>query len=366
MQRVPNFGSLLQSYSLKKILQSLGNEVSFIDIERREEDDALRGVKHHHFEEESECSKNFIPKLKKIDKYVVNRLIIKRLDNKQKALFEKFREDQLHIKNEDNSRLYDYCVIGSDEVFNCLTDSWWGFSSQLFGDVDQADQVITYAASCGATELSQLPEGVQQKIKMSFQHVKAFSVRDENTKKFVESLSCREAERHMDPVVIGNFDEEIEKTSLPYDLPKHYCVIYSYYNRINNKNEINEIRHFCRIHKLDIISIGAPQMWIKNHVVCDPFQMLKIFKCADFIITDTFHGTIFSAKYSSRFAIMIRPSNKNKLLDLIHVLKLQKHLISEMSELEIVASVINDKMKINNISQQEYFKTEKYFREHLG
>ena len=41
MQKVQNFGSLLQSYSLKKIIESLGHEVSFIDIEPIPEDDKL-------------------------------------------------------------------------------------------------------------------------------------------------------------------------------------------------------------------------------------------------------------------------------------------------------------------------------------
>ena len=34
MQRVQNFGSLLQSYSLKKMLEELGAEVHFIDIKK--------------------------------------------------------------------------------------------------------------------------------------------------------------------------------------------------------------------------------------------------------------------------------------------------------------------------------------------
>ena len=33
MQRIENFGSLLQAYALKKTLETFGNEVSFIDIQ---------------------------------------------------------------------------------------------------------------------------------------------------------------------------------------------------------------------------------------------------------------------------------------------------------------------------------------------
>ena len=36
MQRVNNYGSLLQSYSLKKTIESLGHKVYFIDIKKEE------------------------------------------------------------------------------------------------------------------------------------------------------------------------------------------------------------------------------------------------------------------------------------------------------------------------------------------
>ena len=35
MQMVDNYGSLLQAYGLKKIVESLGSSVEFIDIEKR-------------------------------------------------------------------------------------------------------------------------------------------------------------------------------------------------------------------------------------------------------------------------------------------------------------------------------------------
>ena len=35
MQQVNNYGSVLQAYSLKKMIESLGNEVRFLAIEKR-------------------------------------------------------------------------------------------------------------------------------------------------------------------------------------------------------------------------------------------------------------------------------------------------------------------------------------------
>ena len=77
------------------------------------------------------------------------------------------------------------------------------------------------------------------------------------------------------------------------------------------------------------IALGAPQMWLKNYVAVSPFEMLKIFQNADFIITDTFHGTIFSEKFNGHFAVLYRESNKNKLGDLVKKIGAENHVITE-------------------------------------
>lgn len=363
MQRVQNFGSLLQGYSLKKILEEYGNEVHFIDIQRNESDDSL-------LNQSSDIVTNgmvtkILDKLNKIDKYTLNRIIIKLKSSKQDNLFENFRLNNLQITLSDNSEEYDACVIGSDEVFNCLTPSSWGFTTQLFGNVPNAKKVITYAASCGATEYQSLPEAVAEKISKTFENVSAISVRDMNTKDFVEHLTDKMVYSHLDPVMIGNFDSEMKRIGLSINLPQKYCLIYSYYNRICDKKEIKAIKSFCKSKKLQIISIGAPQMWIKNHIVGNPFEMLNVFKNADFVITDTFHGTIFSAKYSKRFAVMTRDSNFNKLSDLIKKLNIENHYVKSFINLDNVYSIENDFNEIKKIEKNAKREAVQYFNEYL-
>ena len=353
MQKVNNFGSVLQSYSLKKIIESLDNEVSFIDIEKIEDDYVLMKNNADDYSVESRDAKNFWDKLSKLDRYALNRIKIKQLSNKQTEIFKDFREDVLSIKKEDNSKKYDVCVIGSDEVFNCNVASSWGFTSQLFGNVRQADEVITYAASCGSTKYENVLLPVRERIEDTFKGVKAFSVRDDNTYEFVTAMTDKQVNHHLDPVLVGDFDQELNNTELKLELPMRYCVVYSYYNRIHKPEEIKAIKNFCKKNKLEIVSIGSPQMWIKKHLIADPFQMLKVFQKADFIITDTFHGVIFSAKYADKFAVMARESNKNKLLDLIKRLKLENHLVDTFDDLQKAYSHIVDKQTITSIIQKE-------------
>lgn len=326
MQRVNNFGSLLQSYALKKILESLGHRVKFIDINPNPQDDFLVQMDKDNYSYEQLPQKNLKDKM---DKYLLIRINHKLKNMLQEVKFEEFRRRVLEVKENTNNEEFDLCVIGSDEVFNCLTQSPWGFTSQLFGNVKQAREVITYAASCGTTTVEKLPESVKERIKESFKNLKAISVRDENTGRFVSALGFNDFYFHLDPVLIGDFKNELKSVKLPYGLPKRFCLVYAYFNRINSQEEIKMIQCFCKKNNLEIVSVGAPQIWIKKHIVVEPFCIFKLFKLAQFVITDTFHGTIFAAKYSSKFAIIIRESNNNKLTDLVKRLELKKHVIDQ-------------------------------------
>lgn len=361
MQRVDNMGSLLQSYALKKTIEELGHQVGFIDIKKIDEDYELLGAYKQDYHEEREAI-GLLGKIKKIDKYTINRFRIKKKSIQQEKAFEDFRNSSLSISN--TKEMYDVCVIGSDEVFNCLSSGAWGFTSQLFGNVSNANKVITYAASCGSTEYEELPNGVINRIKEAFLNVSSFSTRDQNTHCFVAKLTDKSITDNFDPVLIYDFGHEIEATILP-ELPKNYCVVYSYYNRIHSNKEINAIKSFCKKYDLTPIAIGAPQYWIGNYIVCSPFQCLKVFKNAKYVITDTFHGTIFAAKYSDKFAVLARESNRNKLLDLVKKIGMQEHLMESITELEDKYQILKNQNGFNEIIAEERVHALQYLQKNI-
>ena len=358
MQKVNNFGSVLQAYGLKKILENLSAEVEFIDIEKIEEDFILRGDCCLDHSKERERS-DFLGKVTKLDRYIINRLVNRKLEPKQDIVFDDFRESELDIKKKSNE--YDLCVIGSDEVFNCLNPSEkWGFTSQLFGNVRVANKIVTYAASCGATTYNKLNDKILSKISCSLANVSHISVRDQNTYEFVSHFIKNDISKNVDPVVVYDFLNEMSKQEMP-NVPPRYCLVYAYRNRIKDKKEINEIVRFCKNNKLTPIAVGAPQYWIKRFVVCNPFQCLLLFKNADFVITDTFHGTVFSLKYAKRFATIIRDSNKNKLLDLIKLFRAESHLVKNIEDINSIYTIEKEK-HIQEIINKERDRAIEYLK----
>lgn len=363
MQKVNNFGSLLQGYSLQKMIKSIeDDDVKFIDIEKIDEDYKL--LEPTYIKKGLKIKITSI--LEKINRYIINRAIVKVKMNRQIVEFENFRINFLKIRDRDNEEKYDLCIIGSDEVFNCLTKSKWGFTSQLFGNVRQANNVATYAACCGTTTLDKIPRDVEKKIRTAFTKVSNFSVRDNNTYKFVSNLTDKKINLNLDPVIVGDFSKEIEEFGTKIKLPKRYCIVYSYFNRINKKDDIKMIKEFCKKHNLEIITIGAPQIWNSKFVVMNPFEVLYAFSKAEFVITDTFHGTIFASKYSTRFAVLIRESNKFKLNALLEHLQIKNHNIKNLNELEKVYQQQNDFKNIETIIENERNKTLSYLKEVLN
>lgn len=363
MQRINNMGSLLQAYGLKRLLEGVDkSNVTFKDIKRINEDYNLLNERPQDFSTEHEKG-GVLGKIRKIDKYTFNRLKIRKMAMNQNTYFEDFRKQYLDI--ETTYKNCDLCVIGSDEVFNCLNAGNWGFSSQLFGNIPEAKKIITYAASCGATNYDSLPLKVADRIKASFKNIEAFSVRDNNTHDFVSKLTDKYIVQSLDPVLIYNFDCEVEGIEMPV-VPEKYCIVYSYYNRFHSKEEIKRVTSFCKRNGLTPVAIGAPQFWIKEYIICSPFQCLKIFQNAEFVITDTFHGTILATKYSKRFAVMTRKSNRNKLEDLIKRLKIDKHLIKDINSLDDAYKVVKNTDSINRIIREEQKKTMYYLEGNIN
>lgn len=354
MQEVDNYGSVLQAYSLKKMIEGLGNDVEFLAIEKGG-NDALT----------LQCEKGDIDK--KDDSWLKtqwNRVKGKICGRKFRQMFSEFR-DSTGLNSSMGNEHFDTCVIGSDEVFNCLQKSKWGFSPQLFGDVKSAEKVITYAASCGSTKADEMSDELCMAVKKAMSNLSVVSVRDENTAEFVQAVTGKNFVYNLDPVAVGDFDEEIREVTVASKLPEKYCIVYSYSERFSEPNEIKAISEYCRAKGLKIVAPFGGQKWIPTYETLTPFELLKAFQNAECIVTDTFHGTLFGAKFGKKMAVLIRKSNRNKLEDLTRRLRIQDHVITDISQLSKVLKKDLNKEEINKILNTERVESLKYLKENL-
>lgn len=359
MQRVINYGSYLQAIGLKTTIESLGHQVKFVDIEPGEKIDFGYKVDKVGYQNLTGMKRL----LAVTDRYILKRLTGKLYRKKLTQLFNHMHNTQLQLPTETNYAVKcDTLVVGSDEVFNCVMDSPWGLSMPLFGDYKHADRIISYAACCGFTERRMLPDNIALRISNSLKNMHSISVRDKNTFSFVESLvPDKKIYELLDPVLISDFTE-IEK-SCPQK--KKYLLVYAYTNRINLKHEIDSIRKFAKQKGLKTLSIGGYQCWCDYNLIVEPLQVFDIFRQAEYVVTDTFHGSLIAAKMNCRFATIVRSSNNHKVEDLLDRLSLKDRIIDSMDKLPIVLDRKIDYGKTNNIISQERIKAIEYLRENL-
>lgn len=369
MQRVCNNGSFLQAYGLKKLIESLGHEVDFVDYK----------VGKPVIQSFAEKKTYYILKLRNliIKLFLTCKWLRWVLPDGYKQIireregYKKILKQYLNITDKTNYHsMVDVIVIGSDEVFNCTQiNPEVGFSPELFGANQKADKVITYAASFGNTTLQKLKDlGLTENIKQYLKELSSISVRDRNSESVVYNLLGSKPEVNLDPVLMYDFMPTIEDKKLRKD----YIVVYAYRSRITAE-EAAEIKAFAKQQGKKLISVSGQLDFCDEHIVVNPFECLNVYRHADYVITDTFHGTIFSIINRKKFVTLIRKSkgssygNQEKLQDLLNRLGLQERSYSYDSDKlsERILSDI-DYESVFKIINTERTHTMDYLKNQLG
>lgn len=333
MHRVINYGSFLQAYALKKLIERIDNRsVEFLDI--------IPGkpVKGHTFT----GSLRFKTRLKNGMKTIFKGELIRKYRNKKF-----YNEIARTIKNnwpllglkEDadlasqKEKGYDNVIIGSDEVFNCCQGAPWGLTPQLYGMVSNTTHVSSYAGSFGQTTLPQIKNlKLDSIIVPALLNLEYISVRDQNSEDIILKLTGNRPQRHLDPVLIYGYKEELAMMK-EKPLKDEYILVYSYPERIKAKEEINLIREYAKEKECKIVSLFARYDWCDVSVIPENvMDVLAWFKYADYIFTDTFHGSIFSIITHSSFYTLCRDTNYNKLKSLLGAFGLEDRLIWGVKE----------------------------------
>ncbi len=234
----------------------------------------------------------------------------------------------------------DHLIIGSDEVFNCLQDNpRVGYSKELFGANSHAKSVVSYAASFGNTTLEKIQQyGKETEIASWLSAFDNISVRDRNSFEVVKKLTGREAEIHLDPVLMYDFTAEMSSVNSFMMPNEKYMIVYTYANRLT-EDEIKFIKEYAKAQKLKIVGINAYYDFFDEWVHDHPLNVLHWFNHAECIVTDTFHGTIFSVINHKRFATIIRQSkngsygNHEKLYDLLERISLTERIVNKPEQI---------------------------------
>lgn len=335
---VHNHGALLQLTALCRVLKKKGIEAKALQFEKNYD------FMGHEMRAKYDLSLRSLPIYVK---YLLNRGFGKTWYNFNKSkTLKTFRKEAEIIGDyytEEND--LDGIIVGSDEVFALHT----GPTPVFFGHALPSKKVFAYAASFGPTTLVDINKrNCRAFVQSGLQSMCGVSVRDENSRKVVNSLIEANPELVCDPVLLYGFEEEIVCMQKP--MKDKYLLVYAYDGRMDNPEEISAVKTYAKKHGLKIVSPGFCHSWADYNVDVDPINLLAYFKYATCVVTDTFHGSVMSIITDAPMAVCTRESNHLKLYNLLVEYGLENRIVGSWDLLEkVIDSPIDFKSVHENV-----------------
>lgn len=358
MQRILNYGSSLQAYSLKRLVEQVEPDARVRFVDYRPGIPLIAGD-----EPEGRLSRT----ISKIREYGTTEAPLAdkfRFFNHKRAYAQRYFPLVGIPSRPDFNLKVDTQIIGSDEVFNCVqSNTRVGYSRDLFGHQSSAGRVVSYAASFGNTTIEKIVEhGIRDTLAADLSAFTNISVRDRNSADIVESLIGNRPQIHLDPTLVYDLANDPAVVNAPTPSEEAYIIVYGYSGRFG-ENENSQIRSFAKDRGFKVLAFGGLQGAADEFVDCDPFTLLRYFQGAKAVITDTFHGTIFSTISRVPFATMTRRShdggygNEEKLSYLLEALGLESRLWDGDLDLEPLLTSSPDFAQADSIRELERART---------
>ena len=314
-----NCGSVLQAVALLTFLENNGVDVYFVKNKRNN----LRTV--------------FIEILR------VLRNVVK-LNFKQATdgiilpfIFRKFRKNCKY----SNVKKMDICVYGSDTIWN-LSGGTFKKQWRLYWGDNFSGKKIAYAPSIGPASVEMIL--ANDKLCKCLKEFNFISVRDSVTEDVVrQALNIDFVIRTIDPTML--MTKSFYQQFIIKNVKERYILIY-YFGKIPFELD-SEIKKYADINDLKIISFGDSISNPDRRLSFEPYSMMTYYNFAECIVTNTFHGNVFSIIFNKQFVNI--DAGKGKVNDLLSQFDLsQRTLYSHDNFMQIMHTPIEfDKVNKN-------------------
>lgn len=351
-----NYGQILQCYALQRFLKNMGYDAFVIRYLASEQHQysfkKLFGIVMHP---------------DKILRYVRGRRR-RRISNKTNKDhprgFNDFKEANISMTSriyrsadelQNNPPLADVYICGSDQI--------WGGEDPIyylnFGDLKA--KRLAYAPSFGHKPC---PESVE-KIKSYLTRFDIITVRELSGIQICEELGYNNVECVPDPTLLLTVNDYKLLEDI-IEVENEYILLYLLGNTIDY--DIDEIYEYANKHNLEIkyvSSQGRLDKYSKEYPSIP--QWLYLINHAKYVITNSYHGTIFSILYNKQFVVIPLSGDYKKMNSrfetLFSLFKIEKRYL-KTGQLETMQSSIDYKF-INEILESKRRYVENKMKEWL-
>lgn len=302
-----NFGALLQAYALRKWLVDRGHVANFIPYHPRHVEDGGAIRLSASASALKASSKTLYLKLSSLlHRYFGN--------EEQAARFAKFRIDHLGISgapfrtSEELKTItphYDLIIVGSDQIWSPSVQ--YGFDPAYFLEFAKNSRArrISYAASFGKDTLS---AEETDRLAALLPSLSSISVRELSGRAIVKAASGRDAVCVPDPTLLHEQYEELLSTSGDARRGHVFCYALRTPEIIRKVAEAASASHSAPI----ISPYNVHRRWreIGETVHPGPAEWLSHLANASFVVTNSFHGTVFSILFRKPFLVAELPGSR--------------------------------------------------------
>lgn len=313
-----NYGTCLQAYALWKTIQKLGFDSEYIDF----------GWQYPQYPE----NKSILTLLKKI----LKKLLLKN-DTESKILFDRFRKEYIKEsepvdikKLSDIEADYRTFIVGSDQTWNpdCVEELY--FKVFLLSFVKDNRKKCAYAPSIGRNFIDEHCKELYKKYLSDFHFI---SCRETSGCKILSEVLEKNISQVLDPTLLLTSADWNSVAHSP-TADKDYILCYI----------LGEKKSICDFAKKIALSQGK-QLYILagNFKICrqykkyvlsgvGPSEFVGLIKHCSCLITDSFHGTIFSINFNKDFYAFYKrvggasESDNSRMLDTLRQFGLEKRL----------------------------------------
>ncbi len=221
---------------------------------------------------------------------------------------------------------YTDVVCGSDQIWNPSITC--GIKPLYFGDILGVNNKISYAASLGREKYNENDEQQAAELIKNMDYV---SVREEKSIEYIKNISGKNVVGVCDPVFLLR-KEEYEKIAKPIKVKKPYLLLYSV---VNNPEMLSVAKDYANKNGLTLVEICQNKKHHEKHIqlsAATPEEFLGAIKDAEYVITNSFHGTAFSIIFNKNFYVFDNKARGSRITNILSKAGLENRIIEEKIE----------------------------------
>lgn len=303
--RSRNYGAQLQAYASRVALEKMGYKAEVIDGNGI-------GCPKSFFSWNTSGLRAFLGALR-------NNMLSLVSERRRAKLFADFSQSYIGLSAPcptresllEQCKTYDAVITGSDQVWHpqiCEGDTTFFLDLPL-----RPEQKIAYAPSFGVSEYSEEEAAKYMPLINDIAHL---SVREQAGQELIRRHTGREAQLVLDPTMLLT-RADWEQPALPSPYKKPYLF---YFTILDEQPGLDAmVRRIAAQRGLQIVRIGGLKDLLKrgfiNARANGPREFLGLVRDADFVVTTSFHGTVFSILFEKEFLCVLNNNDRNSRLE---------------------------------------------------